>query len=175
MDVKKLVYTAMFAVFIAVASQISIPVSPVPINLATAAVMITGGFLGKKHGTLSVVVYILLGAVGLPVFAAFRGGAGVLAGPTGGYIAGYIAMAFLTGYICHKTDKLLLMIFGMAGATAVCYLLGTCWYVFVTDTPVLSALAVCVLPFIFTDIIKIIVSAVIIKKKDRIIQKDRQI
>lgn len=91
----------LFAALMAICSFISIPLgfTPVPVNLATLGVFLAGGLLGKKYGTVSIAVYVLLGAVGVPVFAGFKGGVGVLAGPTGGYIIGYIAAAFLVGLL----------------------------------------------------------------------------
>ena len=94
----------LFAAITAVCSYVSIPLgfTPVPVNLATLAVFLAGGILGSRYGTISLAVYTLLGAAGIPVFSEFRGGLGVLAGPTGGYIIGYIAAAFLTGLIVEK-------------------------------------------------------------------------
>ena len=96
-----LVLCGVFTALMAVCSFITIPLgfTPIPINLATLGVFLTGGILGKKYGSISLIVYILLGAVGVPVFAGFKGGLGVLAGPTGGYIIGYLAAAFLTGLL----------------------------------------------------------------------------
>ena len=96
---KMMIMAAVFAALTAVCSQIQIPLAPVPINLATFAIFITAGLLGKRWGTVSLIVYVLLGAVGLPVFAGFTGGFGIITGPTGGYIIGYIFTAFITGYI----------------------------------------------------------------------------
>ena len=89
----------LFAALMAICSFITIPLgfTPVPVNLGTLGVFLAGGILGRKYGTISIAVYVLLGAVGVPVFAGLRGGLGVLAGPTGGYIIGYIVAAFLAG------------------------------------------------------------------------------
>lgn len=94
---------ALFAALIAVCSWISVPLpfTPVPINLATFAVSVTGALLGYKKGTLSVLIYVLIGAVGVPVFAGFRGGLGHITGPTGGYIVGYITSAFICGFVLY--------------------------------------------------------------------------
>ena len=91
----------LFAAVTAICSWISIPLgfTPVPVNLGTLAVFLTGGLLGKKYGPISLIVYTLAGAVGLPVFSGFRGGLSVLAGPTGGYIIGYIVAALIIGLI----------------------------------------------------------------------------
>lgn len=165
MRTKKLVYCALFAAIIGITALISIPTQPVPLNMALFAVLISGGMLGKKYGTLSVVVYIMLGIVGLPVFAGFRGGLAVLAGPTGGYIAGYIIVAFLTGLVCEKTLKAKYTIPVMIVAVIICYALGTAWYCYVMKSGVMSALSLCVLPFIPADIVKIILASIVLKKQ----------
>lgn len=94
----------LFAAVMAICSVITIPLgfTPVPINLGTLGVFLVGGLLGKKYGTISMSVYVLLGAVGVPIFSGFRGGVGVLAGPTGGYIIGYIVAAFIIGLLIEK-------------------------------------------------------------------------
>ena len=97
----------LFAAIMAVCSMITIPLgfTPVPVNLGTLGVFLTGGILGKKYGTVSMSVYVLIGAIGIPVFAGFRGGLGVLAGPTGGYIIGYIVAVFLIGLMIEASSK----------------------------------------------------------------------
>ena len=99
-----LILCGIFAAVTAICSLITIPLgfTPVPINLGTLAVFLTGGVLGKKYGTLSMTVYVLLGAAGVPVFSGFRGGLGVLAGPTGGYIIGYIAAVLVIGLLADR-------------------------------------------------------------------------
>ncbi len=161
---RKIVYTSLQAVFLAILSQIIIPIGVVPVNLTTAGVMVSGGVLGKKYGTLSVAVYILLGAVGVPVFSAFRGGLGVIAGPTGGFIIGYLPMVFIVGVFYDKFKSIWAKVLGMLIATTVCYGFGTVGYSLITHTPVVSALAICVLPFVVGDILKIIASVILIKK-----------
>ena len=94
-----LVFCALFAALTAVLSQFAIPIGPVPINLATMSLFIAGAVLGSKLGGLSQLVYVLLGAAGLPVFSEFSGGLQIIAGPTGGYIIGYIATAWIVGFI----------------------------------------------------------------------------
>lgn len=164
MNTKRLVYCALFAAIISVASQISVPVQPIPINAGMFAVLLCGGMLGKKYGTISVVVYILLGIIGAPVFAGFRGGLGVLAGPTGGYILGYIIIAFVTGAVCEWTKKLKYIVPFMMLAVVLCYLVGTLWFCITTGNGFISALSMCVIPFIPWDIIKVILASTIIKK-----------
>ena len=102
-----MILCGLFAAITAVCSFITIPLgfTPVPINLGTLAVFLTGGILGKKYGTISMTVYVLLGAAGVPVFAGFRAGISVLAGPTGGYIIGYIVAVFIIGVLADVLVK----------------------------------------------------------------------
>lgn len=164
MKTSKLVYCALFAAIISVASQISIPVQPIPLNAAIFAVLLCGGIMGKKYGTVSVAVYILLGIVGAPVFAGFRGGLSVLAGPTGGYIAGYILIAFVTGAVCEKTRKLKYTVPFMMLAVVLCYAFGTMWFCIATGNGLVSALSLCVFPFIPGDILKVVLASIVINK-----------
>lgn len=164
MRTKRLVYCALFAAFIAVASQIAIPIQPVPLNMAIFAVLLCGGMLGKKYGTFSVAAYILLGVAGAPVFVGFRGGLAVLAGPTGGYIAGYVIIAFITGAVCEKTRKIKYTAMFMLLAVVLCYAIGTAWYCLITESNIVTALMLCVVPFIPGDLIKIALAATVIKK-----------
>ena len=165
MKTKKLVYCALFAALIAIMSLVAIPTTPIPLNMALVAVLLAGGMLGKKYGTLSVIVYILIGTVGMPVFAGFRGGFSVLAGPTGGYITGYIIVAALTGLIYEKTRKVKYTLPVMMIAVILCYAIGTVWYCYIMKGSILSALSLCVLPFIPADIIKIVLVSIILKKQ----------
>ena len=160
---QNLVLCALFAALTAVLSQIAIPIQPVPINLATFSVFLAGGVLGARRGTVSQVVYVLLGAVGLPVFASFTGGLGILFGPTGGYIFGYIAAAWLVGMLavrCH--GKVYWFALTMAGGLVLCYLLGTAWFMIVTRTGLVESLLLCVVPFLLGDAAKIVVAALLV-------------
>ena len=99
---KKIALCGLFAALTAVCAQISIPIGPVPINMAHLSVFMAAGILGSKYGALSQVVYLCLGAMGLPVFSGFMGGLGRLTGPTGGYIVGYVVTAFDVGFLFEK-------------------------------------------------------------------------
>ena len=164
-----IVYIAVFAVIMAICSWISIPAT-VPFTLQTFGVFIAAGVLGGKRGTLSVLVFILLGAVGIPVFANFSGGIGVLAGPTGGYIIGFIVMAVIAGLVIDNCRKPWIQLIGMIVGTIVCYLFGTIWFCLVANYTFKAALAVCVIPFIPADLVKMIIAMIIgplIKKRIR--------
>lgn len=164
-----IVYIAVFAVIMAICSWISIPAA-VPFTLQTFGVFIAVGVLGGKRGSLSVLVFILLGAIGIPVFANFSGGIGVLAGPTGGYIIGFLFSALLM-WAMEKLPgkKSVMQIVSMIAGLIVCYAFGTVWFVIVygrMNGPIgfTAALSSCVVPFIIPDIIKIALAYVLSRK-----------
>ncbi len=160
--VKILVLCALFAALTAVTAQISVPIGPVPICLATFSVYLAGAILGAAGGALSQLVYLLLGAVSIPVFAGFSGGAAVLAGPTGGYLVGYIICAWLVGLFADRFGKKTLpLVFGMLLGTAACYFLGTAWFMFSTHRGLTESLMLCVVPFLIGDTAKIAVASVL--------------
>jgi len=162
-----LVMCGLFAALNAICAQIFIPLgfTPIPMNLGTLGVFLTGGLLGRKYGTISMGVYILLGAAGIPVFSGFRGGIGILAGPTGGYIAGEILAVFIIGLILEKGyAKLTLRLLSMAAGLAACYILGTLWFMVSTGTDITAAFVSCILPFLPADAIKIIAASFLIKR-----------
>lgn len=167
MKTKTMILYALFAALTVVCSMISIPLpfTPVPINLATLSVFLAGGLLGSKGGAISQSVYVILGAVGLPVFHSFTGGFGVLTGPTGGYIIGYVAAAWLTGFLIEKLGhgfykNMISMIAGLF----VCYTLGTLWFMYITSTGLTAALMMCVVPFLIGDAVKIIAGSILVQK-----------
>lgn len=155
-----IVVIALSAALIAVCSWISIPMT-VPFTLQTFAVFTVAGLFGAKRGTLSVLVYILLGAVGVPVFAGFSGGIDKLLGLTGGYIVGFIFTALIVGIVSDKFEhKLVPMIISMLLGLIVCYAIGTVWFmvVYANTTGAIglgSVLGMCVIPFIIPDCVKI--------------------
>ena len=164
----QLVLCGLFAALTAICSYINIPLgfTPIPMNLATLAVFLAGGLLGKKYGTLSITVYVLMGVVGIPVFAGFQAGIGVPAGPTGGFLLGYIAAAFIAGFFMENlaSRSSALWMGGLLTGQLICYLLGCLWFMFITGTGVWATLIACVFPFIPGDLIKIAVSILLIKR-----------
>lgn len=153
-----MVFTAIFAALICVAAPFAVPMpgSLVPVSLGTFAIYLTGAMLGAKRGTVAVAVYIMLGAVGLPVFTGFMGGFAKVLGPTGGYIVGYIPLVLLTG-IFADIARLLVPV-GMVLGTAVMYAFGTVWYMIMNGVAFVPALLSCVVPFLIGDTIKIVVA-----------------
>ena len=154
-----LTYMAVGAALTAVCSWISIP-STVPFTLQTFAVFCVLSLLGGKRGTVSIVIYILLGAVGMPVFAGFTGGIGILLGTTGGYIIGFILMGLLFWLAEHFFGNALpVRIVSMLAGLLVCYAFGTGWFLWVSARQsgavgIGTALSWCVLPFILPDLAK---------------------
>ena len=164
-----LAYTALFIGLITICSWISIPMT-IPFTMQTFAVFVAVGLLGMKRGTLSVVTYILLGAIGVPVFAGFSGGFGILMGSTGGYIIGFIASALITGAIIKVFGKkTAVMFFAMIVGLLACYAFGTVWFIYVYGKTtgaigVATALSWCVTPYILPDLVKIILAIILVKR-----------
>ncbi|MBA5850999.1 biotin transporter BioY [Clostridium sp. cel8] len=141
---------------------LSIPIGVVPITLTNLAIYFSLYILGAKKGTISYIIYMLIGFAGLPVFSNFTGGAPKLFGPTGGYLIGFILMALISGFFIDTfSDKWYLCFIGMILGTAICYVLGTIWLSYQTHISLSAALAVGVLPFIPGDIIKILIATFI--------------
>ena len=136
----------------------------------------TIGLLGGKRGTISIIIYIVLGAVGLPLFAGFSGGVGIIMGNTGGYILGFL----FTGLIMWAIEKLfgnsyLTLAVSMVIGLIVCYAVGTLWFITVYtqntgSIGVISVLGLCVFPFIIPDLIKIIVALYLTKRLKKVIK-----
>lgn len=155
-NTKTMVSIALVTAVICVLSPFTIPIGPVPISLSLFAIYIGLYAIGWKWGTVSILLYILLGLVGVPVFSGFSAGPAKLFGPTGGYIFGYIFVGIIGGLFIDKFNKFYMHAIGLVLAVAVCYAFGTAWFLVVLDNYTLSkALSVCVIPFIPADLIKI--------------------
>jgi biotin transport system substrate-specific component len=145
----------------AAAAQITIPLSPVPFTLQVLAVILSGLLLGVRHGALAQTVYVLVGAIGVPVFAGFKGGLGILLGPTGGYLISYPLAAAVAGLAAHTVARASRrralwtgFLWGCAGL-AVIYALGATWLAVVAGLSPTEALATGVLPFVIFDLVKV--------------------
>ena len=150
-----------FTALIIVCSQLSIPMpAGVPMTLQTFIIPVAGIILGAKHGTIATCVYVLLGAVGLPVFAGFSGGFGILFGVTGGFILSFPLMALFAG-LGSRRDKKAPTFLGLIIGTVINYLVGMIMFATITETDMRYAFTACVLPFIPTSIIKIILAALL--------------
>ena len=169
--VKDLVFTAMFTALIAVCSIISIPIGEVPVTLQTFAICLAAAMLGWKRGTLSVFVYILLGAVGVPIFAGMKGGVGVLVGPTGGYIIGFLLTALAVGFAADRwRRKALPLTIAMAVGVLLCYVVGTVWFMAVTEMGLGESLLLCVVPFLIPDAVKIAAAVLLSNRLSKVVR-----
>lgn len=159
-SVYPLAMTAVMAAVIAVAAPFSIPAwGEVSFTLCTFVLYLSPYILGWKRASIATLVYILLGMVGMPVFSNFKAGLGVLAGPTGGYILGYIPMVIIAGLMIQVfPQKRAAHLGGMILATAVLYVLGTAIFCVQTGSTLEHALLVCVIPFIPFDLGKIVIA-----------------
>lgn len=167
MKAKNLNRIAIFTALLAVCAWISIP-SPVPFTLQTFGVFIAAGLLGKNNGSVAVLVYILLGAIGVPVFAGGRGGFAVILGETGGYILGFLPAAYICGAICEKNKKPLILFVSMVIGLVVCYAVGSAWAYFMFFNAgyagVMAVLTKHIFSFIIPDVIKLVLAVWIVRK-----------
>lgn len=166
---RDIVYMSVFTAMISICSWISIPAS-IPFTLQTMGVFTTVGLLGGKRGTLTVLTYILLGAIGIPVFAGLTGGVSVLLGTTGGYIMGFLLSALLMwGIETIMGRNQIVLAFSMIAGLIVCYVFGTAWFmlIYTQHSGVIglsTVLGLCVIPFIIPDLIKIGVALFLINR-----------
>ncbi|EYE89369.1 bioY protein [Fervidicella metallireducens AeB] len=162
-SLKEITLIGVFAALTCILAQISIPIpfSPVPITLQVFAVCISAVILGKKLGTMSQVIYILLGVVGTPVFAGFSGGLDKILGPTGGFILSFPVMAFIIGSFVERKQSFLNTFIALIISLFVCYLIGTLQLSFIMKLSIEKALSLAVIPFIPLDLLKIIAAALL--------------
>ncbi|MEM1485887.1 biotin transporter BioY [Oscillospiraceae bacterium PP1C4] len=162
----------LFTAIICVLGQISIPMPyGVPMTMQTFVIPLAGVILGHKKGTFSVLIYVLLGAIGVPVFAGFKCGIGIVFGPTGGFILSFPLMALLAGIGAQKNNKIWLWS-GLAFGSIVNFLCGMIMFSLNTGKSFTTAFVACVLPFIPTAIIKIILVGVIGVQCKRILERN---
>lgn len=168
-SIRSIAYIALFVALMALCAWIAIPFT-VPFTLQTFAIFAAAGLLGTKRATAAVCVYLLLGAIGLPVFSSFTGGLGALLGTTGGYLMGFVPAVLVSGVWMDRFGRSLpAMICAMALGLLACYAFGTVWFVRVyTQTKgavgVMSALSWCVFPFILPDAVKIFLAMLVTKR-----------
>lgn len=167
MNIYLMARVALMAALTAVAAQIVIPLFPVPFTLQVFAVVLSGLLLGPRYGALAMAIYLLIGAVGAPVFFGFQGGIGHILGPTGGYLISYPFAAAVAGLAApaayNAARRRALWTSSLAGtaALAVIYALGVAWLMVLSQLPFVAALAQGVLPFVLFDLIKIVLAAVV--------------
>ena len=176
---RNLIFTALLAAFMAILGPLSIPLpGGVPLSLLTFALFLSAYLLGWRLGTLAVVVYLLLGFFGVPVFSGFTAGAGKLLGPTGGYLIGYITSALLCGFLMQLLCKEKTTWWGVAIASLVglasCYVLGTIWFIYLSGTGLVASLTMCVFPFLPGDALKTVVIVLLVRKLRPALQRTLQ-
>lgn len=165
MNLKSMTYISLMSVIITLCAWLTVPYA-VPFTMQTFGVFFALLFLGGKKGTLSIGVYLLLGALGLPVFSGFSGGIGHLLGITGGYMLGFL----LTGIVYMVFERLFgkslkISVISLILGLFLCYAFGTVWFsVYKGNVRVMQAFAICVLPFIIPDLLKLTLAVIICKR-----------
>lgn len=161
MKLRDLTYIALGSALMCVLSPLSIPIGIVPISLATLVVYLIGCLYSPLKAVTSVILYILLGLCGLPVFSKYQAGFSVLAGPTGGFILGYVLGVFVQSlFITHFKEKKTAYIIGIIFSTIIIYGFGLVWFMFVTNGKYSfqQAMMSCVYPFIPGDLLKLVIA-----------------
>lgn len=153
---------ALMAAMMCILGPLTLPIGPIPVSFIMIVIFLTAFILGPYLGAVSVGIYVLLGAVGLPVFSGGAGGLGKLVGPTGGYLLGYFFLVLISGIFINKfPEKWYMQMLGMVLGDAVNYVFGTAWFVASTASTLQHALEVCVYPFILIDLCKMVVALVL--------------
>ncbi|HHU91142.1 MAG TPA: biotin transporter BioY [Clostridiaceae bacterium] len=151
----------LMAAVLCILGPLAIPVGLVPVSFTNLAIFFTIYILGTKKAVMSLLIYLLIGLAGAPVFSGFSGGASKILGPTGGYIIGFIFMTLISGvFIDRFINRWYICVLGMILGTIVCYAFGTIWLSYQADMVVFAAIGVGVVPFIPGDIIKILFIAI---------------
>ena len=177
MSTRNAAYIAMMAVILCVCSWLTIPFT-VPFTMQTFAVCLVSALLGLRRGMWAVVCYLLLGAAGVPVFAGFTGGVGILLGTTGGYLVGFLFTALIVGLAVEKLGRSLPVLIGsMTVGILVCYAFGTAWFLYVYARKagpigLGTALGWCVVPYLLPDAVKIILASTLVGRLYPIINRE---
>jgi len=165
MNLKSMTYISLMSVIIAVCAWLTIPAA-VPFTMQTFGVFFALLFMGGKRGSASIAIYLLLGALGLPVFSGFSGGIGHLFGVTGGYMLGFL----LTGIVYMLFEKLFgnslkISVLSLILGLFLCYIFGTVWFsIYKGNMSILNAFGICVIPFIIPDLLKLALAVIIYKR-----------
>jgi biotin transport system substrate-specific component len=157
LSIRDLIICSLFASITAILSQIAIPIpfTTVPLTMQVLAVMLCGMLLGSKLGFISQVIYLLIGAIGIPVFAQMSGGPGALFGPTGGFLVSFPIAAFIIGHFSQQHKSKMSVILGIILGLVIIYIIGTLQFCLITKMSFINGLMACVLPFVLIDLIKV--------------------
>lgn len=161
---RKLILSALFAALLCITAPLSVQIGPIPISLATFSVYLAAFILGPVQAVGAVVCYLVLGAVGLPVFAGFLGGLSRITAPAGGFLIGYIPCALITSFLSRHMPfrgriRIVGNIISAYVGSASCYVCGILYFMFVTKNGLTETLAACVVPFILPEMIKIVLAS----------------
>lgn len=156
MPVRQMTLTALMTALMCLIGPLTLPLGAVPLSLTSAALMLAAMLLGPRRACMACLVYLLLGLAGLPVLSGFTGGAARLLGPTGGFLMGYLPMTALCALGCRRDASRFRQLTGMLTGTLTLYAMGTAWYCLQAQVDPVSALMVCVLPFLTGDAAKMI-------------------
>ena len=165
--IRTLTYISLCVAILAVISQLAIPIGPVPLTLQIFVVSLMGYFLKAKNGTVAILVYILLGAVGVPVFASLQGGLGILISYTGGFIFGYIPLVLLCGIGKSRWQKILLGVCGLL----LCHTAGVLQYMLLSHLSIWASFVAVSLPFILKDVALVVCALVVSDIMEKRIKK----
>lgn len=172
-QLRSMVYASLMAALTAVGAYIAIPIGPVPIVLQNLFVLLTGLLLGSRWGLISISIYLLAGAFGLPVFAGGTGGIGKFIGPTGGYLIGFAAAAYVIGLIAERgRGSVVIDVIAMLVGSLIIYGVGVPWLKVVTSMSMTKALSVGMLPFLIGDALKIAAAIPIARAVRPLIHRD---
>ena len=175
MPIEKLrmvVLASLMAALTSVGAYIYVPIGPVPIILSTLFVILSGLLLGSRWGLASMALYLLVGAIGLPVFSGGKGGFAHFMGPTGGYLFGYLVASWITGFISERSPgRVILDIFAVIIGSLALYTVGVPWLKMVTQMSWTKALMVGVLPFLIGDAIKACVVVILARSVRPILKR----
>lgn len=159
--VYQLTTCALMTALMCVLGPMSIQIGLIPISLTNFVIFLSVYLLGMRGGTISYLVYLLLGAVGLPVFSGYQGGLAKLAGPTGGFLIGFILTALIAGFVMERSRAhTVITIIGMMAAMLVAYFCCVVWFVIQMQCDIWYALTTCVFPFLLIDMVKILIVTV---------------
>ena len=160
MKTKNMLVCAFFATVICVTAPFAIPIGVVPITLILFSLALTAFITGSKRAAVATAIYMLIGIIGVPVFSGFKSGLTAIMSPVGGFAFSYIFIALILGQSVKCKRKLSVVLL-CAAALAVCYICGTAWYMFMTKADVMTALWLCVIPFIPFDILKLLLAYIV--------------
>lgn len=169
-----IVLVAAGAALTAIAAQIQLPLWPVPVTAQTLAVLLVGSSLGALRAASSMVLYVVLGMVGLPVFSEAGSGVGVILGPTGGYLVGFVFAAAFTGWIAQRSwdRRILRSLLAFAGGTIVTFLVGLPWLAVTLGLDLQQTLEAGLYPFIIGGVIKSVLAAGVVTLGWRYVERE---